>query len=259
VLRTPDDLRAAYRPFVSGLEHRTVRRHVPGLGLPVLQRYHDLGTVDVISVSGCLGGGGEVLALHHSRKIAQAPARLGVGTMFESVGPQPFTDAAVDVVRRVLGSGLFELEVLVERSSGEYSAIDLNPRGFGQMTLDMAAGHDLPRLWYQSVTGIRLAVAAPAARSPQLWHNGVASYAGLAAGVARSPARTQALGQALDTVRSPKVGAAFTWSDPLPGVVFGLRHLRHPRSFIRQFFVDIECPATRETSDAAKPELARSA
>jgi D-aspartate ligase len=252
VTRTPDELRAAYRPYVSGLEHRTVRRHVPGLCLPVLQRYYDLGTVDVISISGCLDSG-EVLALHHSRKITQAPARLGVGTMFQPVEPQRFTDAAVDVVRRVIGTGLFELEVLVARSTGEYWAIDLNPRGFGQMTLDMAIGNDLPRLWYESVTGARLKVSSPAARRPRLWLDGVASYCGLAADVARGPARAETLGQALDIVRSPKVGAAFAWSDPLPGVVFGLGHLSHPRSFLRQFFVDVECPVTRESSDAARP------
>ena len=64
----------------------------------MLQRYYDRDAVDVISVSGCMRGG-ELLALHHSRKLTQAPARLGVGSMFESVPPQPFTDAAVDVVR----------------------------------------------------------------------------------------------------------------------------------------------------------------
>jgi predicted ATP-grasp superfamily ATP-dependent carboligase len=260
VIRTPADLAAAYRPFVSGLEQRTVRRHVPGVSLPLLQRYHELGTTDVISVSGCLDGG-EVLALHHSRKVTQAPARLGVGSMFESVGTQPFTDAAVDAVRSVLGSGLFELEVLVDRSTGEHYAIDLNPRGFGQMTLDMAAGHDLPRLWYESVTGTRLAVAAPPTRTPNVWHDGVASYAGLAAGVARGPRRAQALGRALGVVRSAKVGAAFAWSDPLPGVMFGLGHLRHPRSFLRQFFVDVECPTARGSGERAQrsDDLRRSA
>jgi D-aspartate ligase len=252
VTRTRDELCAAFRPFVSGLEQRTVRRHVPGLSLPMLQRYRDRGTVDVISISGCLDDG-DVLALHHSRKITQAPARLGVGTMFEPVGPQPFTDAAIDVVRRVLGSGLFELEVLVDRSTGEYGAIDLNPRGFGQMTLDMASGHDLPRLWYESVTGTRLGVAAPVVTRPRLWLDGVASYAGVAAGAVRGPARTAALGHLLDLARSPKVGAAFAWSDPLPGVLFGLGHLRHPRAFLRQLFVDVECPVTGEAHDDAHP------
>jgi predicted ATP-grasp superfamily ATP-dependent carboligase len=260
VIRTPDEMGATYRPFASGLEQRTAQRHVPGLCLPMLQRYYDLDTVDVISVSGCLGGG-EVLALHHSRKLTQSPARLGVGSMFEPVGSQPFTDAAVEVVRRVLGSGLFELEVLVERGTSEYYAIDLNPRGFGQMTLDMATGRDLPRLWYESVTGARLGMTAPIARVPRLWHDGVASYAGLVAGVARGPARVMAVRRALEIVRSPKVGAAFTWSDPLPGVVFGVGHLRHPRSFLRQFFRDVECAAVRRTSDDGRPadELPRSA
>ena len=260
VIHSPDELRAAFRPFVSSLEQRTVQRHAPGLRLPLLQRYYDLGTVDVISISGFLGGG-EVLALHHSRKIAQTPARLGVGCMFEPVGPQPFTAAAVEVVRRVLGSGLFELEVLVDRSTGEYFAIDLNPRGFGQMTLDMAVGHDLPRLWYESVTGGPLAVPAPAATMPRLWHNAVACYAGLAADVARGPARTEKLGRLVDIVRAPKVGAAFAWCDPLPGVVFGLAHLRHPRAFLRQFFVDVECPTVRRTGDSLRPsrQLPRSA
>jgi predicted ATP-grasp superfamily ATP-dependent carboligase len=151
---------------------------------------------------------------------------------------------------------LFELEVLVDRSTGEHRAIDLNPRGFGQMTLDVAIGHDLPRLWYGSVTGERLPPTAPMARPPRLWHDGVASYAGLAIGVARGPARVTTFGHALDIVRAPKVGAAFAWSDPLPGVLFGLRHLRHPRSFFRRYLVDVECP----TTGAPRPrELARSA
>jgi len=259
VVHGPDELRAAFRPFVAGLDHRTVRRHVTGLCLPLMQRYFDLGTVEVISISGLLAGG-EVLSLHHSRKIAQAPARLGVGSMFEAVGPQPFTPAAVRTVHHVLGSGIFELEVLVERATGEHYAIDLNPRGFGQMALDIAVGHDLPRLWYGSVTGVRRTETAPAVRRPRLWHDGVSSYAGLALGIARGPARVRALGHAVDIARSPKVGAAFAWSDPLPGVVFGLGHLRHPRSFVRQFLVDVECPGRRTTDDDVPASaLARSA
>jgi predicted ATP-grasp superfamily ATP-dependent carboligase len=177
------------------------------------------------------------------------------------VGRQPFTDAAVEVVRGVLGSGLFELEVLVDRTTGAYHAIDLNPRGFGQMTLDMAGGHDLPRLWYESVTRAPLPAAAPAAKRPHVWVNGIASYTGLAAGVARGPARGKALARAFEIARAPKVGAAFAWTDPLPGVVFGLRHLRHPRAFVRQFFVDVECAAVPATVEHGTPpgELARSA
>jgi hypothetical protein len=127
------------------------------------------------------------------------------------------------------------------------------------MTLDIAKGHDLPRLWYQSVTGAQLTDEAPAAKEPRLWHDGVSSYAGLAVGVARGPARRERLGRVLDIVRAPRVGAAFAWSDPLPGVVFGLGHLRHPRSFVRQFLVDVECPTARQPSEEQPAALPQSA
>ena len=101
-----------------------VLRHDPDLALPVVQRYHELGTVNVISVTGCLDRDGTVLALLHSRKLSQSPRRLGVGTMFEPLPPQPFTAAAINAVQRLLGSGPFELEVLVDEGTGEH----LGPR-----------------------------------------------------------------------------------------------------------------------------------
>ena len=38
----------------------------------------------------------------------------------------------------------------------------------------------------------------------------------------------------------PTVGALHEWGDPLPGVVFALQHLRHPRAFVRPFITDSE-------------------
>ena len=240
VVRKPDELDRMYAPYEVGDAHAAALRHVPSLRMPMVQRYHELGTVDVISVSGCLDRRGSVLALGHSRKVSQAPRRFGVGTMFEPVGEQPFTAAAVEAVRNVLGSGLFELEVLVDKETGEYWAIDLNPRGFGQMSLDIALGNDLPRIWYESVTENRLPVAPARYPRPELWHEGVSTYVDFAVRFARGPRRAEIFAQALGRVRTPKVGAAFEWRDPLPGLLFGLRHFRHPRSLVKSFLVDVE-------------------
>jgi hypothetical protein len=46
--------------------------------------------------------------------------------------------------------------------------------------------------------------------------------------------------QAFHRVALPKVEAAFEWSDPVPGMIFGAIHFRHPRAFLRQFVRDIE-------------------
>ena len=58
----------------------------------MLQRYFELGAIDVISVSGYIARYGSVLAFAHSRKVTQSPRRLGVGTMFEPLTHQPYTD-----------------------------------------------------------------------------------------------------------------------------------------------------------------------
>ena len=181
-----------------------------------------------------------MLALGHSRKVSQAPRRFGVGTMFEPVPPQPFTDDAVDAVRELLGSGLFELELFVDRRTGEHRAIDLNPRGFGQMSLDIALGNDLPRIWYESVTGTQLRPSAPLGRPPAFWHDAVSSYLGFALRGFRGPERQTIVRHALGRFARPSVGAAFDWRDPLPGVLFARCTSAIPRAFMRQFLVDIE-------------------
>ena len=76
-----------------------------------------------------------------SRRGASGSARCSSRSRTSRSRMRPSTPSG-----SVLGSGIFELEVLVDRSTGEYWAVDLNPRGFGQMSLDMALGNDLPVL-----------------------------------------------------------------------------------------------------------------
>jgi hypothetical protein len=146
----------------------------------------------------------------------------------------------VQAVTAVLGTGVFELEVLVDRETGAFGALDLNPRGFGQMSLDIALGNDLPMLWYNDVTGADLPTAPPRARRPRFWHDALGSYVGFGVRVLRGPRRVAIAGHALGRVRAPSVGAMHEWRDPVPGIRFGLGHLRHPRAFVRPFLVDTE-------------------
>jgi hypothetical protein len=53
--------------------------------------------------------------------------------------------------------GIFEIELLVD--SEHLCAIDLNPRAFGFLALDIARGIDLPWLWLS--TTIKLPSASP--------------------------------------------------------------------------------------------------
>ena len=108
-------------------------------------------------------------------------------------------------------------------------AVDLNPRAFGQISLDIALGNDLPRLWYESVTGTELPAAPAMSPRPEFWHDTTSSYVELAVRFARGPRAAAVIEHGLERMRTPSVGAMFDKKDPLPGLVYGLQQLRHPR------------------------------
>jgi D-aspartate ligase len=230
---------STFRPWPLRGSNDAVLEHEPGIRMPLLQRYFELGTVEVISVSGYLARDGSLLALNHCRKVSQSPRRLGVGTMFEHIGAQPFSEAAVQAVRKVMGTGIFELEVLVDKAGAHY-AVDLNPRGFGQMTLDVGRGNDLPVLWYNDVAGTSLPTRPPRRRPPGMWNDATGCYAELAVRLACGPGRGEIARHAWNRARGPSVGAMHEWGDPLPGAVFALNHFRHPRAFVRPMITDNE-------------------
>jgi predicted ATP-grasp superfamily ATP-dependent carboligase len=156
--------------------------------------------------------------------------------MFESLPAQPFTDHALAAVAKTLRRGIFEFEVLARRHDGQYWAIDLNPRAFGQISLDIAQGRDLPVLWYESMTGHKLPTRGRSARPPQHWRLGVPFYAGALVHGVRGPGRFRLLRELVDLIRTRSTGAAMSWSDPLPALLHSLEFLRHPGGLIRPFF-----------------------
>jgi predicted ATP-grasp superfamily ATP-dependent carboligase len=237
IARDPDDLRRHFVPYP--LDERASRAvaHDAALAWPLMQAYRAGPDVEVVSVSGCLGADGSVLAVSHCRKVGQWPLELGIGTRFEAVGPQPFTDAALEAVRRVLGSGLFELEVLIDRRTGAHWAIDLNPRAFGQLSLDIALGRDLPSVWYQSVTGTVLPAGDPPRGAAPVWYQGVPFYVGALVRAVEGPQRRRAVTTAARMLLQRRVGALHQWGDPLPGLVFAANFLKHPRALVRQLRV----------------------
>ena len=244
VIANADALASTFRPWPLRGGNDTVLLHEPDLRMPLLQRYHDLGTVDVISISGYLAQDGSLVALNHCRKLSQSPPRLGVGTMFEQVGKQPFTDVAIEAVREVMGTGIFELEVLVDKATGAHYAVDLNPRGFGQMTLDIGRGSDLPMLWYNDVAAASLPTRPARRRPPEVWHNAIGCYVEFAVRFVRGPRRRAVARHTWERLLRPNVGPMHEWRDPLPGAVFALHHLRHPRALVRPFLTDSELCTT---------------
>ena len=234
VVHSARELRREFRPYVVHSHSSGLMDGEPDLAMPLVQAYLG-GAHDVVSVSGCLDADGDLLAACHSRKLRQWPGPLGVGTLFEALPAQPFSERAIDAVRAVLGRGLFELELMVSRATGEAWPIDLNPRAYGQVSLAIAHGWDLPRLWYSSVCDAPLATSTVRISRPRYWRYGVPYYVESVADIVRGPARRTGVADLLGHTARPRVGAMFEWSDPAPAVAFALHSLRHPTGLLRPY------------------------
>lgn len=236
VVHDEGDLRRAFTPFPLDAHQSLARAHAPELAHPLLQHFLVRDQLDCVSITGCFDRAGNLLAAGCSRNVARWGDGLAIGTMFEVPRRPAFFDEALEAVREVLGCGIFELEVLFDRATGEHYAIDLNPRGFGQMALEIGRGADLPHLWYQSARRARSVIHGRPSRSvPTQWRMGVPFYAGAAVRLVRGPGRLAYTRQLARLLKPSQAAAMHAWTDPLPGLAFAGWILRHPRALVQPF------------------------
>ena len=102
-----------------------------------------------------------------SRYLRTWPAEGGNVAFSETVDAPPRLRERVEALIESVGwHGMFELE-LVRREDGTFSAIDLNPRAYGSLTLADRAGAPLPAIWCQWLLGGR---PASATARPGVWY-----------------------------------------------------------------------------------------
>lgn len=215
VVRSPDELRAAFRPYPIG-----ETRH-PELALPMVQELVPAALENLFSVSGVLAPDGTALAASVSRKIAQWPPQLGIGIEFRAVDDPALLELGVSLARGVLGSGIFEVELIRDPRTGDWLAIDLNPRAHGFIRFDIERGHDLPLLWVRSLKGESIQPVGPA-RQDLVWIHGV-------------PHLVYRWTQPHEKPRAKQIDIVHDWSDPLPSIPFVALMLRHPGGLVRPF------------------------
>jgi predicted ATP-grasp superfamily ATP-dependent carboligase len=231
VLLNDADVIRLYRRYAVAPGQESIAAAYPELIQPLMQRYVPSARNRVYSVSGIKDADGGVLIATVSYKKEQWPPDVGVSTVQIAYENAQILEAGLRVVNTVLSRGIFEVELLAE--DGMLYAIDLNPRSFGFMELDIARGADLPWLWYRS-TFERLAPATKplAAVSLEARHRFMHL---LRAVVRRRSDSGASLNGRAGEVAKPHSSVSMLghWSDPLPMIISNLRLLRHPRSLLR--------------------------
>lgn len=235
IVRDADELATCFAAVAIDPAHIEALALDPDLGWPMMQRFIASDRLEIVSVSGCLGVDGAPKHVGHTSKLAQWPPGLGIGSLFEARPAERHTDLALRLVERALGTGLFELELAIDRITDSAWPIDLNPRAYGQVALEIARGNDLPGAWYELATGAVL--DAPTVRDPlpEVWVSAMAHHPGALVGLLRGPNRRAEWRRLRALLRRPRVGSIASRRDPIPGMVMAAQMLRHPGGLVRPF------------------------
>lgn len=221
----------------------------PELTQPMLQRYYPEATESIHSVSGFRSRDGRHLAMLGAVKLLQRPRRLGVGLCFESAEVPEAVRTATTRLLEVLGYyGVFELEFI--QAGGRHLLIDMNPRFYNQLQLDVSRGLDLPRMAYAGAVEDELELAALVARTsqsvgPQAFCNGIGLRMLVGAQLAFGTMSTADATRWRDWQRKhgPSLVDSLAADDDIaPFVAEGASQvygcLRHPRAFLRMIALD---------------------
>jgi D-aspartate ligase len=228
------DLLRHYRQYRIAPGQECIAASYPELAWPLLQRYIASARNRVYSVTGIKDADNGVLTACVSYKRDQWPPDTGVSTLQISHDDGRILEFGLNIVDKTLSRGIFEVELLAEGDA--LYAIDLNPRAFGFLELDLARGSDLPWLWFRST----LEVQAPIPRRPPTEVPIEARHWLLRA--LKALAGAQAPPDAAEAERSDRSKARVSVSmlghrsDPLPMIISNLHLLRHPRSLMRAQF-----------------------
>jgi predicted ATP-grasp superfamily ATP-dependent carboligase len=253
VVNSAEELRARFQPYAGSAAQAPLFARYPELRWPMLQQFLPAATRRVFSVSGIKDADHGVLAATVSYKAEQWPPKVGVSARQVSAHDRRVLREGLALVDSLLTCGIFELELVTQDK--QLLAIDLNPRGFGFMALDMARGNDLPWLWYQTtLRPVHVQSLTPPTRINMECRFALPFYISRLVEIVKGPHRYRALRRMWSELRQPSVSMAGHWRDPAPMLLAALSMLRHPGSLIRPFWREIDA---REQTTPTSTSLAR--
>jgi D-aspartate ligase len=236
VIYNPEQLREHYTAYPAPPHTSSVFRAFPSLHWPLLQKYVPGALEGMYSISGILDPHGHPLSYSSSCKKMQWPPKLGVGTLFEPWEEKTACQEGLRLASACLKRGMFELELLWDKEQQRYMAIDLNPRGHGFMSFDIARNNNTPLLWYRMACGQPLTAHMSSKPSAARWVHGVPYHVGNMAHILRGPQRFEKTRAYLKGFSRRTVGIVHDSQDPGPTFPHVLQMFKHPGGLIKPFF-----------------------
>jgi predicted ATP-grasp superfamily ATP-dependent carboligase len=245
------ELATALARFHQLVRHGSIltERH-PDISEPIAQEYLTAAETNIFSVSGFATKTGSIVC-RAAVKVLQRPRKVGIGLCFEG---RPMEEDLADKIAvlcaRVGYHGCFEAEFIIDGS--RRLLIDFNPRFYSQMGFEIARGLSLPMLVWHAARGDDARVEEELARARAWRPTGEEVYChktmldlvlflqGLSGQM--SPSDVKRWRRWYAEHRSGATDAVREADDRMPAVIDAaqwMQHFaRHPRSFVRSFFLN---------------------
>lgn len=233
VIRDEHALRERFRPYRFVVGQESIGARYPELLWPLLQRYLPSARGRVYSVSGFKDAQSGIVASSLSFKSEQWPADMGTSTVQVSHSDDRILQAGLRTVGKLITCGIFELELVAHNE--ELLAIDLNPRAFGFINLDIAMSRDLPWLWFASTIGAIESSAPPEPAGVIEARHSIIHFL-IRMSALCSPTADPPANRPEPLPRRTYIPLVGHWSDPLPLLIANAKMLHHPRSLLRSIF-----------------------
>ena len=231
VIESPEQLRQQFCAYTIFPGHEPLAGLYPELRWPLIQKYIPPGEHHVYSVSGIKDAYMGIAAEAVSYKREQWPPTTGTSMAQVGCEDDRVSSTGLRIVDVLLSRGIFEIELIAD--GNQLLAIDLNPRGFGFMMLDVARGNDLPWLWLQSTLSPITHHEAGQLHTSMECRATIPFYLSRWLAVLQGPQRRRKLARLWRDMRQPSVAMIGSWRDPVPALLARLSVLVHPRHLLR--------------------------
>jgi D-aspartate ligase len=230
LVRNAKELHRAFARYPVAVGQEILAERYPELRWPLLQRYIASARDRVYSVSGVKDADSGIVTASVSYKGEQWPPDIGISTRQVSCADESILKRGLASVDAMLSCGIFELELLAEGDT--LLAIDLNPRAFGFIELDISLGHDIPWLWFRTTVAAVPPQPATLTPAPIECRMTIPYY------ITRGARWLSMSAPARGVVPPPAaegrvISMHGNWTDPVPTLISYLKFLRHARSLIR--------------------------
>lgn len=159
---------------------------------------------------------GKPLAEFTARRTRQYPVDFGLTSTYVEIVSEP---VLVETSHKLLGSltfsGLVEIEFKRHDLNGTFNILDVNPRPWAWLALSSAAGVDFGPMMWNAVQG-RTPPSPVTAHPGTAWVYTARDLAAAITLIKRGKLNAGSFIRSFAKVRSM---AAFSWSDPLPGLL----------------------------------------